>query len=101
MAYNPANCETCGGSHASYYLSCPTPNWPGGIRPKSSERPLSSQSVCAECGEHEDHANIFCMMSRDGEGPHTWMEPAVPITREQAAVLGPIFEHLEQGAMEL
>ena len=55
--------------------------------------------ICRDCGERRGQADMFCIMSDDGEGPHRWERP-VQATSEDIAFLRSIDIHYEQGGME-
>lgn len=55
--------------------------------------------ICRDCGERRGQADLFCVMSDDGEGGHRW-ERRVMGTADAAEFLRRVDVHHEQGGME-
>ena len=55
--------------------------------------------ICRDCGERRGQADLCCVMSDDGEGPHRW-ERRLQATAEDAAFIRRVDVHHEQGGME-
>jgi RecJ-like exonuclease len=99
--HNHAACDVCGGRHETYYRACPTPN--ADYRSGMPVQPVNTH-VCVECGQETANPRVrgMCMMSDDGEGPHTWtpIEEPTALTENDLEFLDRVARHHEDGARE-